>query len=75
MSTVRYIPGGLPGANKKSNGTRKNNQYSGQDLNSGIAEYGLRSSATVKYRGMKSLDIPVNQEGLGRKSSDSLTGP
>jgi len=48
LSAVKYYNGGLLGANKRNNGTRKNNQYSGQDLNTGITEYGvevrLRSS-------------------------------
>lgn len=47
LSAVSYYPGGLLGANKISE-IRKNNQYSGQDLNTGIIEYGvevrLRSS-------------------------------
>jgi len=41
LSTVRYYPGEILGANKKNNGTRQNNQYSGQDLNTGITEYGV----------------------------------
>jgi hypothetical protein len=41
ISTVRYYRAGILGANKKNNGTRQNNQYSDQDLNTGITEYGV----------------------------------
>ena len=40
LSTVRYYAVGILGANK-NNGTRQNNQYSGQDLSTGITEYGV----------------------------------
>ena len=53
LSTDRYNPGGLLGANKKNSGTRKNNQYSGQDLNTGITEYGVEvrlSSSTMEIK-------------------------
>jgi hypothetical protein len=41
LSTVRYYPEGILGANKKNNGKRKHNQYSGQNLNTEITEYGV----------------------------------